>query len=373
MKFSFLCSLVLSAAIFVFIPNVKAQEKPLTQTEFVQLLQQLPKKPSMKEELVESIRTRGIGFVLTDGLRSLAATKSGSDVTLRRTLEEAERRRANPTVYVKPSETEGTDVLEKARQENLKAADEMPDFIVKQLIKRSYARGGTSNWRTDDHLILAVSYSSEKGEDYKLLAVNGVQPNEKTPGAGGFQGLGGTTSTGEYVTVLKDIFSAESKTTFKLIDTDILRDRKTIVYEFEVKKENSRQNIVSRSTLTAETIAGFRGRIWVDRENFRVLRVETIATEIPPGFPVTAASRLIDYDWVQIYDQKYLLPSYADIQLTARYYGEIQQSRNEIRFKSYQKFGSEVKVIEDDIVEDEPPPEKKDPPKKKPGEPIKPL
>ena len=360
MKFSFIGSLVLLAALFVFIPNTNAQEeKPLTQQEYVKLLYELPKTPSKKDELIEAIRTRGINFPLTDGLRSLTATKSGSDILLRRALEEAERRRANPTVYAKPSEAEGGEVLMKARETNLKAAEEMPDFIVKQLIKRSYARGG-SNWQTDDHLILAVSYSATKGEDYKLLAVNGVPPNEKTPGAGNFQNLGGTTSTGEYVSVLKDIFRAESKTEFNLADTDVLRGRKTIIYEFEVKRENSRVNIVSRGIISDETIAGFKGRIWVDRENFRVLRIESFATEIPEGFPIKAASRTVDYDWVTISDQKYRLPLSADVQLTARYYGQVQQSRNEIRFKSYQKFGTEVKVIEDDIVEDSPP--KKDPP-----------
>jgi hypothetical protein len=365
-KFSFVSSLVLLAVFLVFIPNTNAQEeKPLTQQEFVKLLYELPKNPSKKDELIEAIRTRGISFPLTDGLRSLTATKSGSDILLRRALEEAERRRANPTVYAKPSEAEGAEVLSKAREANLKAVEEMPDFIVKQLIKRSYAKGG-GNWQTDDHLILAVSYSTEKGEDYKLLAVNGVPPNETTPGAGNFQNLGGTTSTGEYVTVLKDIFRAESKTTFKLADSDVLRGRRTIVYEFEVRRENSRVNIVSRGLITDETIAGFSGRIWIDRENYRVLRVETFATEIPEGFPIKAASRTVDYDWVTISDQKYLLPLSADVQLTARSYGQVQQSRNEIRFKSYQKFGTEVKVIEDDIIDEDIPPAKKDPPVKKP-------
>lgn len=366
MKLRFLRSLVLLTAVFIFIPNAIAQdEKPLSQQEFVKLLNELQKKPSMKDELIDTVRTRGINFPLTDGLKSLIATKSGNDVLFRRTLEEANRRRINPTVYAKPSEEEGAEVLAKAREENLKAADEMPDFIVKQLIKRSYAGGG-SNWSTMDHLILAVSYSSTKGEDYRLLAVNGVPQPVKTPGEGNFQSLGGTTSTGEYVSVLKDIFRAESKTEFKLADTDVLRERKTIVYEFVVKKENSRQNIVSRGILTDSTIAGFVGRIWVDRENYRVLRVETKSTEIPPGFPVTAASRTVDYDWVEISDQKYLLPINADVQLTARYIGQVQQSRNEIRFKGYQKFGTEVKIIEDDIVDEEPPKDKKDPPVKKP-------
>ena len=35
------------------------------------------------DEIVEEIRKRGIGFPLTEGMRSLVATKSGSDALLR--------------------------------------------------------------------------------------------------------------------------------------------------------------------------------------------------------------------------------------------------------------------------------------------------
>lgn len=71
----------------------------MTNQEFVRLLYQLPKHPETKDTLVEEVRRRGISFQLTDGLRSLIATKSGNDATLRRTLEEAERRRQNPSSF----------------------------------------------------------------------------------------------------------------------------------------------------------------------------------------------------------------------------------------------------------------------------------
>ena len=64
--------------------------EPLTNKEFVALLYQLPRYPEKRDELVDEIRKRGIGFQLTDGMRSLVATKSGNDALLRRTLEEAE-------------------------------------------------------------------------------------------------------------------------------------------------------------------------------------------------------------------------------------------------------------------------------------------
>jgi hypothetical protein len=85
----------------------------------------------MRDEIVDEIRKRGIGFPLTDGMRSLIATKSGNDSVLRRTIEEAERRRVNPTGSALPSATEANELLERTRNVTLAAANAMPDFLVK--------------------------------------------------------------------------------------------------------------------------------------------------------------------------------------------------------------------------------------------------
>ncbi len=79
----------------------------------------LDKNPGKKDELVEAVRKRGIGFELTDGLRSLTTSKSRNDADLRRTLEEAARRKENPTAAKLPSEKESSEVLAKSREPRL--------------------------------------------------------------------------------------------------------------------------------------------------------------------------------------------------------------------------------------------------------------
>jgi hypothetical protein len=73
---------------------------------------------------------------------------------------------------------------------------------------------------------------------------------------------------------------------------------------------------------------------------------------------------LTDYDWVTIADHQYLLPVAVDLRMTAvlEGRGQLIQARNEIRFRNYQKYGTEVKIIED--VGDEEEPAKKDEPPK---------
>ncbi len=291
---------------------------PLTNQEFVHLLYQLPKHPETKDKLIDDIRKRGIAFPLTDGLRSLVATKSGNDPALQRTLAEADRRRANPVVASLPPTAEGLELLY-------------------------------------DRLSIAVSYRQSAGEDYKLLSVDGIPATE---GQGYGMKLGGTISTGEYVSALTDLFRPESRAEFNMVDTDTLRGRRTIVYEYEVKKQFSHQTLGwgEGGSLKQQTVSGYRGRIWIDRENNRVLRIEDISAEIDSGFPITAASKLIDYEWVAINEQQHLLPSRAVVELTARDRGQTEQTRNEILFRGYRKFGAEVKII--DIDEKDFPPDK---------------
>lgn len=337
-------------------PTELQQGPALTNEEFVRLLYQLPARPNDVEKLIDDVRKRGIAFPLTPGLRSLVATKSGNNASLIHTLEEADRRRANPTTVTPlPPIAESAELLEQARKATLGAAEKMPDYLVKQQITRSHAFGQSRNWAAYDRLSIAVSYRQTAGEDYKLLAVNGLPVTEDQNYN---MKLGGTISTGEYVTALTELFKPESQAQFTAVDTDTLRGRRTIIFEYEVKRENSHQSLGwgEGGSIRQQTISGYRGRIWIDRENYRVLRLEDISTEIEPGFPITAASKLIDYDWVTINEQPHLLPLRAVVELTDRYQGQTEQTRNEILFRGYRKFGAEVKII--DIDEKDFPPDK---------------
>ena len=333
---------------------------PLTNQEFVSMLYQLPRHPEDRDRIVNEIRKRGIAFTVTPGLLSLTATKSGNDPVLRRTLEEANRRRENPEVASLPPAREGFDLLERTRKATLGAAQQMPDYLVKQQITRSRALGTTTNWNVYDRLSIAVSYRQTIGEQYKLLSVNGMPPSvDEQEGSTYGDKLGGTTSSGEYVSMLTELFEPATRTEFEMVDTDTLRGHRTIVYEYSVKREFSKQTLKFQASVDAtplETIVGYQGRIWVDREDSRVLRLETISVEIPAGFPITAAKSVIDYDWVSINEVSHLLPSRAVIELTSHLGVQTEQTRNDILFRGYRKFGTEVKIT--DINEKDFPPDK---------------
>ena len=342
----------------------RQQQAPLTNAEFLALVRQIPQRPGTRDQLIAEIRRRGIGFTLTSGLRAFVATKSGNDVELRRVLEEAERRFLNPSeAKPLPPEAETAALLERARLATLEATTQMPDFVVKQFITRSQAAGTTRNWRVFDRLIVGVSYRPSEGEKYRLLRVNGVT----TPAAdekSDYKEMGGASSTGEFVTVLKTLFEESSRAEFRPLDTDTLRGRRTVIYTYDIKRADSQWRLEAES---GAIISAHRGKLWVDRERARVLRIEFESYDVPDTFPIRAAAVDLDYDWVTIPGQgEYLLPSRSVSVLTTARRGETWQSRNEIRFRNYQKFGTELKILDDDFIDEEVPKEETPPPPKPP-------
>jgi hypothetical protein len=335
-----LIALVFSTALF-------GQARPLTQAEFVKLLYALQSSPATKDEVITALRTRGISFEVTDGIRGLTRSKSGNDEEIRRALEEADRRRRNPESAVLPNKAEADALLAKTRQNTLAAVNDMPDFVVKQQIERSIAYAGTGTFTPQDNLIVAVSYRSTGEENYRLLMINGIMQTSTTPKQS-YEQAGGTSSTGEFVTMLATIFKPESETKFEAVETDVIRDRKAVVFDFETTPELADQRLTCKVILERSTRTGIRGKLWIDTKDARVLRVESEATAIPPDFPCPTAKRNIDYDWVTISDEKYLLPSISDVRLTVRDNGKKYETRNVIRFKNYQKYGSEVIIGDDD-------------------------
>lgn len=342
MRISIIISAILLLTLLVY-----SQEKPVTQPEFVRMLYGLEADFSQKDAVVEALRRRGIDFVLNDGIRSLARSKGRNDPELRRVLEEADRRRRDPVSSAPPSKKEADLILQKARQNTLAALEEMPDFVVKQQIQRSAAFAGTNNFRTLDRLIVAVSYRATGREEYKVLSINGaIQNNPESKSS--YEQVGGTSSTGEFVTVLATIFRPESDTVFKAVDTDLISGHRTVVFDFSIERDKAQQQITSIGYIASSVVTGMRGQIWIDRDQFRVLRIESEATEIPSDFPVSSAKRIIDYDWTAIGDAKYLLPALSDVRLVERGRERAFETRNLIRFKEYQKFGTEVTVVEED-------------------------
>jgi hypothetical protein len=227
-----------------------AQDQSHYQPGIRQAALSTPTQPDTRDDLIEQIRQRGIGFPLTDGMRSLVATKSGNDSQLRRTLEEAERRRVTRPRqrFLLKRRTRASRTHAQRHAHGRERDARLPREADHQTLCRLRQHG---NWIPQDNLTIAVGYRANVGEEYKVLTVNGMAPppGEDAEATKDFSKnkyvpKGASSSGVEYISALADVFKPESKTEFRMVDTDVVQTRRTVVYEYVVKKDNSQLTLV---------------------------------------------------------------------------------------------------------------------------------
>lgn len=228
--------------------------------------------------------------------------------------------------------------LEQARYHALEYSDELPNFRVTQIVKRYFRGPQSKDWELRDTLELELFYSDKQGEKYKLVKLNGA------PTKMSYDQLGGSTSTGEFGAIMGSLFSPRSKADFKETGKEVFNGRQTVLYDFVVKKVNSSSELTDRGS-NRSVIAGYQGTVWIDVETRRVLRIELAHDNIQPGFPITLAESAIEYGWVTIAGERYLLPVQAEVLLGRDSLREY--TRNVIEFRNYQKFDTDVKLVPD--------------------------
>jgi hypothetical protein len=328
-----------------------AQEKPLTQTEFVKMLYGLQTDPRSKTEIIDALRRRGISFPLTDGIRGLTRSKGGNDEELKRSLRGSGASSKRPGGFKASADRRGFRVHRKKRERRLSRLSRRcrtSSSSNSSRARKAYA--GTGNLRPYDNLVIAVSYSEEKGEQYRVLMKKGV-PVQDSVAANSYSGLDGATSGGEFVEDLQKIFRPESKTHFEIVTTDLIRGRRTFVYDYVINIENNKHGGVGlKGPAPQSSPSGEKGRIWIDRETAQVLRIDYQLTDIAPTFPVKSVTKSIDYDMVEIAGARYLLPVVSDFRGVVQGGSQRFEQRNLIRFRNYQKYGTEVTIVEEDTA-----------------------
>jgi len=129
----------------------------------------------------------------------------------------------------------------------------------------------------------------------------------------GFAVSGGATSTGEFGSLLKEVFEPKSHAAFQWERWATLRGRRTHVYSYQVAQQYSQWRVSYQRQL--EIVPGYRGLVYVEKATNKVLRVTLEAVDIPPSFPIQQAATILDYDYVTISDREFLLPLKAVVRM----------------------------------------------------------
>ena len=300
---------------------------------------------SLTNALIEDFQGMGAGPRTLEALRELQEASHGLPAPPAAVVSGEQQAGPPP-----PSKEEQERILAEARRYALEYTERLPDFLCLQITRRYIDPSGLEmDWLQYDEVKSRVSYV-EGHENYELVSVNN-QVTEKS-----FEELGGATSTGEFGSLLKELFEPRTAAQFSWARHSLLRGRPVYVFAFQVPRARSKWRLTFTATREApadQIVTAYSGLVYVDKETERTLRIKMDAVDVPSTFPIQQAGTRLDYDYIEIGDQPHLLPLKAEVRMRAG----RELSRNDVEFRLYRKFTADATISFDEIdgLEDLPP------------------
>lgn len=285
---------------------------------------------------VEQMQSLGIGPRTLAALRLLRDQSQGLAAAAPAAPE------APPAPIPPPSAEEQAAVIAEIREYALRYTKSLPDFICTQVTRRYVAAapggrynprgtGGDSSWQLQDTLTIRLSYFEQK-EDYKLVLVNNTATQQD------YRKMAGSVSTGEFGSMLREIFEPATEAHFDWDHWATLRSRRALTFKYDVAKARSQWLLDYQRQ--QQFVPAYSGLVYVDRETHQVLRVSMVSRDVPADFPIRQAETVLDYDYQTLSDHRFLLPLKADSRIGT----SDTLSRLDEEFRLYRKFSTESEI-----------------------------
>jgi hypothetical protein len=224
-------------------------------------------------------------------------------------------------------------VVEKAREAAWQFSGALPNFFCQQVTTRYQSDHPKTGWEALDIVTADVAYENGQ-ESYKNIKVGNKVVNKN------MEDIEGTRSTGEFASILLDLLSPDTGASFRRTGSDTIHGRSTWVYKFDVPREHSHWRVEAAAQLY---YPAYTGSIWIDKQSFRVMRIEQQARSMPLLFPFDTTESATEYDFIRLATpESFLLPVDAEVLSCVR--GTSTCARNRIEFRNYRKFGAESSV-----------------------------
>jgi hypothetical protein len=224
------------------------------------------------------------------------------------------------------------EIVENARLAAASFLESLPNYVCHQVTTRYANQTRTTDWQPIDVITTDLVYEGGK-ESYRNLQING-KTSKKAPEESG------AWSTGEFGTILEDLFSPATQADFRFIKDSSIAGLSSAVFDFSVERPNSHWRISVPGQFVQPA---YQGTIWVDKKTFRVLRIEMQARQMPKDFPEDTVESAVDYQYLTLGSaQQFLLPVHAEVLSCMR--GSNACQRNVIDFRNYHKFSGESTI-----------------------------
>jgi hypothetical protein len=299
-------------------------ERKMTDVEISRYLRGVKMSQRLSESQFEDLLTIGLGQRSLQALHAIHDASQGLPLA---PTAEAPVAKLPPV----PTQQEQDEIIAAVREYALNYSKDLPNFLCAQQIRRKGAPVADPGLHDLDTLLVRLTYFEQK-EDYHLMMVN------DRPANGSFQELGGSTSMGEFGTMLRQAFEPSVHAKFKWARWATLNGKLVMAFHYNVEQANSRLELdyLRRNRL----MPAYSGDVFVDKDTHVVLRLTQRAMEIPENFPIQAAETILDYDYREIGERRYLLPVKAQMDMTS----DGTRTRNETEFRNYQKYSADAVI-----------------------------
>ncbi len=241
----------------------------------------------------------------------------------------------------RPAPEEIKSILADATHHAMDYGASLPNFMCEQVTNRSVDLSGSKGWRHRDRFTELLTYLNHEENRMMLdLEQNGSTSHHYT------NDTRGAVSAGEFGGALYGLFRPESKADFQWKETGVLGDGTVQVFDYRVAAENSTFNL--RAGSNDVITVGYHGQVYVDTATRMVRRVTQVADKVPVKFLIREATVSVDYDYVVLNNHDYMLPIGAQVLLRK---GHRELDLNEIEFRNFRRFGSNMKILDTPPVE----------------------
>jgi len=253
-----------------------------------------------------------------------------------------------PAPIPPPSSVKQQEILDLMRQYAMTYEQGLPNYICVRVDRQYVDPNAGENYRSLGTILSKVSYNQGQ-EHYKVYSVHGKLVDTDMNGVGG----GGARSQGEFAGLMRSIFEPKSQADFGWDHWATLRGRRMAVFNYFIDSGHSSYTIEYGDSPGDEQriVTAYRGLIYADPNTGEISRIKFEAVDIPRSFPVQATTEVLDYDLVDISGQQFVVPLRSLLMMKAG----RQNSKNQIEFRDYRKFGTESNITYD-IDPNAPPP-----------------
>jgi hypothetical protein len=212
----------------------------------------------------------------------------------------------------------------------------LPNFMCVEMTRQFADPRAQDNYRSIGTILAKVAYK-EGQENYQVYSVNGKLVDQTMMSV-----KGGAVSTGEFGSMMREIFDPKSAAEFNWDHWGTLRGRRMAVFSYFIDSGHSSYNITYGQDEKEQQriITAYQGLVYADPDTGEIDRIKFVAVDIPKSFPVTATTETLDYDLVDISGQKYICPLMANLWMKS----SDGALKNEIQFRNYRKFSSDFNI-----------------------------